>query len=163
LWPHHCSDLTTCAHDAPQLALSIREGARGSVTPARALRVWWVLVAPLLLREHLVGTRPRSKPKYLAAKLLAIRQQLGLSQSEIATQIGLTSKNRNARVSEYENDKKEPPLALLLRYARLARVCTCVLIDDQAELTSKSHRRSRNETCTKCSDGALIVGVFSDI
>lgn len=29
-----------------------------------------------------MGQRPRQKPEHLAAKLLAIRQQLGLSQSQ---------------------------------------------------------------------------------
>ena len=88
-----------------------------------------------------MGTRPRPRPTRLAAKLLAIRTQLGLSQSELVFRLRFNQ--TPARISEYESGVREPPLFLLLRYARLARVCTCVLIDDDAELTAKSHRRSR--------------------
>ena len=75
-----------------------------------------------------------TKPKGLAEKLLAIRRQLGLSQSEIAAEIGLKKENGTARVSEYESGAREPPLSVLLGYARVARVCTCVLIDNDVEL-----------------------------
>ena len=90
-----------------------------------------------------MGTRPRHRPDHLAAKLLAIRKRLGLSQSEIAAQIGLRVKQVSARISEYEAGIREPDLLALLGYAKVARVCTCVLIDDNAELTAKYHRRSR--------------------
>ena len=90
-----------------------------------------------------MGTRPRHRPEHLAAKLLAIRKRLGLSQNEIAAQIGLRVKRVSARVSEYEAGIREPDLLALLGYAKVAGVCTCVLIDDNAELTSQSHGRSR--------------------
>lgn len=48
-----------------------------------------------------MGTRPRSRPKRLAAKLFAIRKQLGLSQSELATQLEFDK--GAARISEYES------------------------------------------------------------
>ena len=83
---------------------------------------------------------PRPKPARLPAKLLQIRKQLGLGQRRLAVQLGLKVKQATARVSEYEHGIREPPLSVLLGYARLAKVCTCVLIDDNAELTSKSHR-----------------------
>lgn len=88
-----------------------------------------------------MGTRPRQKPKRLAAKLLAIRGQLGLSQSELAARLQFDK--GAARISEYEHGVREVDLPLLLRYARLAGVCTCVLIDDDAELSSKSHKRRK--------------------
>ena len=91
-----------------------------------------------------MGTRPRPKPERLAAKLLAIRKQLGLSQSQFSRRLDLDKSN--ARISEWESGIREPDLLVLLSYARAAKVCTCVLIDDNAELTSKSHRRSRSET-----------------
>ena len=79
-----------------------------------------------------MGQRPRQKPEHLATKLLAIRQQLGLSQSQLAT--GLQFDKGAARISEYESGVREPRLTLLLRYARLAGVCVDVLIDDDLKL-----------------------------
>ena len=86
-----------------------------------------------------MGTRPSNRPARLAAKLLAIRKQLGLSQSELAFRLHFDQ--APARISEYESGVREPQLSLLLRYARLARVCTCVLIDDDLELTLTNKRR----------------------
>ena len=77
----------------------------------------------------------RLKPKRLARKLVQIRTVLGLSQNELIRelQIDLTQN----RISEYETDKGEPPLPVLLRYARLAGVCVDVLIDDDQDLPVK--------------------------
>ena len=86
---------------------------------------------------------PRPTPARLAAKLLQIRQQLGLGQRRLALQLGIKTRQASARVSEYEHGIRVPPLSVLLAYARLAKICTCGLIDDDAELTSKSHRQSR--------------------
>ena len=90
-----------------------------------------------------MGTQARARPTHLAEKLLTIRKQLGLSQGEIAERIGLDKKKGSGRISEYEAGSREPNLILILNYARLAKVCTCVLIDDAADLTSKSHRQPR--------------------
>ena len=79
-----------------------------------------------------MGTRPRPRPTRLAAKLLAIRQQLGLSQSELISQLSLNV--TNARISEYESGAREPTLQTLLRYARKVKISVDVLIDDEAEL-----------------------------
>lgn len=80
-----------------------------------------------------MGTRPRPRPTRLAAKLLAIRKQLDFSQSQLLRKLDLDKSN--ARISEWESGIREPDLFALLAYARVARVCTCVLIDDDAELT----------------------------
>lgn len=39
-----------------------------------------------------------------------------------------------ASISQYETAKREPPLLVLLRYAKLADVSTDVLIDDKLNL-----------------------------
>ena len=80
-----------------------------------------------------MGTHARPKPKHLAAKLLAIRKQLGLSQRQIAVLIGL-GKGTSARVCEYETGVREPPLFVLLGYARVAGLSTDALIDDAVDL-----------------------------
>ena len=79
-----------------------------------------------------MGHRPRERPKYLGPKLLAIREHLGLSQSEIAWRLGFESSC--ARISEYEHGHREPNLLVLLSYARLARVPLEHIVDDTVTL-----------------------------
>jgi hypothetical protein len=45
------------------------------------------------------------------------------------------------RISDYELDKAEPTLMVLLRYARVARVSTDVLIDDALDLPARLTRK----------------------
>lgn len=78
-----------------------------------------------------MGRRPRPKPKHLAAKLLAIRHKLEVSQSQIAKLLKL---DKGARVSEYETGVREPNLLVLLRYSMLARIPMAVLVNDKVEL-----------------------------
>jgi transcriptional regulator with XRE-family HTH domain len=75
-----------------------------------------------------MGKTKRDSPQKLAKKLRRIRVSLGLSQGEIAKRLGLKER---ASVSGYELGTREPPLLVLLRYARLAGVSTDVLIDDK--------------------------------
>jgi transcriptional regulator with XRE-family HTH domain len=77
----------------------------------------------------------RLKPKRLAQKLVQIRTTLNLSQNELIKelQVDLTQN----RISEYETGTGEPPLPVLLRYARVAGVCVDVLIDEELDLPAK--------------------------
>ena len=77
--------------------------------------------------------RRRQKPKHLAAKLLAIRQKLGVSQLELNRQLEFPN-HVYYRISEYESGRREPNLLLLLRYARLANLTVESLIDDELDL-----------------------------
>lgn len=79
-----------------------------------------------------MGQRGRQKPKLLASKLFAIREKLGISQSEMASRLELEAPYTT--VSAYERGKQEPDLIILLRYARLVGVSTDVLIDDKLHL-----------------------------
>ena len=74
----------------------------------------------------------RRKPKRLAGKLLAIRERLGVSQTEMARLLEL--KQTYTVVSSFESGRREPDLIILLRYARLARVPVENLIDDKLDL-----------------------------
>jgi transcriptional regulator with XRE-family HTH domain len=56
-----------------------------------------------------------------------LRESLGLSQGEIATRIGVKDR---ASISGYERGEREPPLPVLLMYARIAGVSVESLIDD---------------------------------
>src|SRR4051812_8993949 len=91
-----------------------------------------------------MGKRPRMRPARLPAKLLQIREALGLSQSEMLRHLGFEEDMVAARVSEFELGKNEPPLPVLLAYARTANVIADVLIDDELDLpanmpTTKKH------------------------
>jgi transcriptional regulator with XRE-family HTH domain len=76
--------------------------------------------------------RSRQKPKRLSRKLLAIRQRLGVSQTEMARLLEL--KKTYTVVSSYESGRREPDLLVLLRYARLVRVSMETLVDDKLDL-----------------------------
>lgn len=75
----------------------------------------------------------RRKPKKLAGKLLAVRQRLGVSQTEMARLLEL--KQTYTVVSSFESGRREPDLIVLLNYARLAGVLVDVLIDDKMKLS----------------------------
>lgn len=83
----------------------------------------------------------RLKPKHLAEKLVQIRTGLGLSQNELIRRLGADLTQN--RISEYETGKGEPPLPILLLYARAAGVSTDVLIDDELDLPAKLPKRTR--------------------
>ena len=84
-----------------------------------------------------MGKRARPKPKRLAEKLLRIREALGLSQSEIFRRLDVEEFSEVKRISDYETGKSEPPLPVLLQYARVAGVCVETLIDDKLNLPAK--------------------------
>lgn len=82
-----------------------------------------------------MGSARRPTPARLAEKLLQIRQRLGLSQSRMLRSLGDTKTKIHApHLSEYESGKREPPLTVLLQYARAAGVPVEVLIDDEQDL-----------------------------
>jgi len=84
-----------------------------------------------------MGKRPRMRQEHLAGKLLQIRIALGLSQGGMLSRLGFEGVLDYKRISEYELGKNEPPLAVLLSYARVAGVCVDVLIDDALDLPAK--------------------------
>lgn len=84
-----------------------------------------------------MGTKPRAKPEHLAEKLREIRLTLGLSQAEMWKHLGVEDLIAFKQISTYELGKREPPLVILLRYARVAGVSTDVLIDDDMDLPAK--------------------------
>ena len=64
-----------------------------------------------------------------------IRQALGLSQNEMIKRLGVDLTQN--RISDYELDMGEPPLPVLLRYARVAGICVDALIDDEMDLPAR--------------------------
>lgn len=88
-------------------------------------------------------TRPR--PDRLAEKLLYVRNALGLSQTEMWRRLGLEGSVTYDRISKYETGRNEPPLKVLLDYARIANVCMDVLVDDELDLPDELPSPSKHE------------------
>jgi transcriptional regulator with XRE-family HTH domain len=86
----------------------------------------------------------RRRPKRLAEKLLQIRNALGLSQTEMHKRLGVEEEISYTRISDYELDKSEPTLMILLRYARTAGIYVEDLIDDELDLPEKLPATARH-------------------
>src|SRR6267378_2022035 len=84
-----------------------------------------------------MGKFPRRKQKRLGEKLLQIRETLKLSQSEMLLQLELSEKYKRTIISNYEQDHREPPLFVLLGYARLAGLCLDAVVDDDVDMPKK--------------------------
>jgi len=84
-----------------------------------------------------MGRKERERPEKLAPKLLAIRNHLGLSQTQMWKKLGLEEKAEYKIISRYETGKQEPALLILLRYAESVGISTDTLIDDRRELPNK--------------------------
>ena len=80
---------------------------------------------------------PRIRPKRLAEKLLQIRSALGLSQTEMYRRLGVEDLMPYTRISKFERDELEPPLPVLLQYARVAGVHMEDLVDDELDLPTR--------------------------
>jgi len=80
---------------------------------------------------------PRPRPEHLASKLRQIRESLGLSQTQMLVRLGFEDTMHYGRISQYENDEREPNLATLLAYARAAGVHLEDIVDDNLALPSK--------------------------
>ena len=87
----------------------------------------------------------RQKPERLAEKLSVIRTALGLSQTEMLRRLGLEDAVVYNRISDYELGKREPPLTVLLRYARAANVYLEVLVDDELDLPTRLPAAKKSE------------------
>ena len=83
-----------------------------------------------------MGRSSRPKPARLAVKLRRIREALDISQAEMVKRLDFP-RIHPAHISGYERGEREPPLPVLLRYARLVKVSTDVLIDDELDLPAR--------------------------
>ncbi len=92
-----------------------------------------------------MGRASRPKPAHLAGKLRQIRISLGLSQNEILRNFGLDEELFQGSVSGYELGTREPPLAVLLQYARAANLYVEALIDDELYLPEELPSKIKSE------------------
>jgi transcriptional regulator with XRE-family HTH domain len=91
-----------------------------------------------------MGRVARWRPVRLAEKLLAIREALNLSQNEIIGCMGLDGQIVQQHISAYECGLREPPLPVLLEYARVAAggidgaaLYLEILVDDALDLPKR--------------------------
>lgn len=84
-----------------------------------------------------MGRKARIKPERLSKKLFQIRTALGLSQPELLRQLGFEELIDYRRISEFELGEAEPPLPILLQYARVAGVHMEDIVDDDLDLPTK--------------------------
>lgn len=87
----------------------------------------------------------RPRPERLSEKLRQIREALGLSLSEMLKHLDAEDLIVSSQISGYETGNREPSLLILLRYARLARIPTEVLIDDDLNLPEKLPSTTNHE------------------
>ena len=80
---------------------------------------------------------PRPRPLRLAGKLREIREALELSQTQMLVRLGLDGSMHYGRISQYENDEREPTLLTLLAYAHVAGVHLEDIVDDDLDLPAR--------------------------
>jgi len=80
--------------------------------------------------------RRRPRPKRLGEKLRQIRAVLDISQPYMPARLGMI-KMHPGRISEYENDEREPSLLNLLAYADLAGVNLEDIVKHRVDLREK--------------------------
>ena len=91
-----------------------------------------------------MGRSQRPRPVRLAAKLLQIRRSLGLSQWQMLEQLDYRRSSLFiGHISQFESDKREPPLPLILQYARIAGIPMEFIVDDDLDLP-KAIRSNRS-------------------
>jgi transcriptional regulator with XRE-family HTH domain len=91
-----------------------------------------------------MGGVARISPERLPEKLRQIRDALELSQDGMLSRLGFEDVLDYKRISEYELGKNEPPLGVLLSYARVAGVCVDVLIDDGLDLPAELPAKAKH-------------------
>jgi len=85
-----------------------------------------------------MGRAQRPRPARLAVKLLQIRHGLCLSQRQMLLRLDYErSKLTVGHISDFERDKREPPLQTLLRYAEAAGIPLELIIDDRQHLPQR--------------------------
>src|SRR2546421_5306334 len=98
-----------------------------------------------------MGSVARWRSKRLAEKLLHIRTALGLSQNGMLRHLGLAEEMFQARISSFELGTREPPLPVLLEYARAANVYVDALIDDGINLPERLPSTKKSEGIKRAS------------
>lgn len=90
-----------------------------------------------------MGRQRRPRPRRLATKLRQIRTSLGLTQEQMFERLGDTGTSlRSGHIGEFETDRREPNLLVILAYARVISTTGGgefleALLDDDIHLPDK--------------------------
>ena len=84
-----------------------------------------------------MGRSQRLRPKKLAYKLRRIREEFGLTQTEMVKELKAYRLKRErlyaATISQFESDAREPSLLVLLAYSKYSGIPVNSLIDDEID------------------------------
>lgn len=98
-----------------------------------------------------MGRQRRPRPRRLAAKLRQVRASLGLTQEGMFERLGDTGTSlRPGHIGEFETDRREPNLLVILAYSRVMSVTGGGeflerLLDDRINLPDKLPADPRKE------------------
>lgn len=82
-----------------------------------------------------MGSGKRIIPAKLGEKLKAIREKFGLTTEEMIIKLDCPEVPlHRASITQFEKNRREPQLIILLKYARLIGVSVDTLIDDEIKL-----------------------------
>jgi|SRR5882724_6976970 len=84
-----------------------------------------------------MGRAARVTPRRLGAKLLQIRNALGLSQAGMLRRLGLAEDHERHYISGFETGEREPSLPVLLKYSTVAKIWINALVDDDVNLPNR--------------------------
>lgn len=79
----------------------------------------------------------RHAPKRLGEKLLRIRESFGDSQVAFLERLGNPEAVTQKSISGYERGQREPPLLILLQYAKTANIFLEILVEDSLNLPNE--------------------------
>ena len=107
-----------------------------------------------------MGRAQRSRPTRLAAKLQQIKAGLGLTQQQMLERLqarDTTSSLLVSHISDFELNRRLPPLLLLLQYSKVAGVCLNVLADDELDLPKRIGKTSRPKNIVDSSQTTVLL------
>lgn len=89
--------------------------------------------------------RTKLRKPILAQKLRYIREAMQLSQNQMINKMGLAGQLLREEISDFERNKRIPPLEVILQYSRVANITVESLIDDDLELPEELPSATRHE------------------
>lgn len=96
-----------------------------------------------------MGRGKRTRPDRLGEKLSTIRNSFGMSQNEMLRHLAMHDEFTQAELSAYERGVREPPLHVLLGFARAAGVWMDVLVDDALDLPNRLPSKQKHAGVTR--------------
>jgi transcriptional regulator with XRE-family HTH domain len=104
-----------------------------------------------------MGRQRRPRPRRLAAKLRQVRTSFGLTQEQMFEMLGATGTSlRAGHIGEFETDRREPNLLVILAYSRVMSVTGGGeflehLLDDRIDLPDRLPADPRKEKVYRAS------------